>query len=127
VNTPFNAAQGLIIVAAQLWGPAGDRIVRLALDTDATATVVRTAILVSIGYDPAVAPDRVQMTTGSGIEYTPRLTVSQFEALEQQRAAFPVVAHTLPPSASIDGLLGLDFLRGQRLTIDFRRGQISLR
>jgi predicted aspartyl protease len=127
VNTPFNAAQGLIIVAAPLWGPAGDRIVRLALDTGATATVVRTAILVSIGYDPAVAPDRVQMTTGSGIEYTPRLTVSQFEALEQQRAAFPVVAHTLPPSASIDGLLGLDFLRGQRLTIDFRRGQISLR
>jgi predicted aspartyl protease len=127
VNTPFNAAQGLIIVAAQLWGPAGDRIVRLALDTDATATVVRTAILVSIGYDPAVAPDRVHITTGSGLEYAPRLTVSQFEALEQQRAAIPVVAHTLPPSASIDGLLGLDFLRGQRLTIDFRRGQISLR
>jgi hypothetical protein len=38
-----------------------------------------------------------------------------------------MVCHTLPPSASIDGLLGLDFLRDRRLTIDFRTGQITLR
>src|SRR6266849_1165294 len=127
MSTPFYAADGLIIVPAQVWGPAGDRVVQLALDTGATVTIVRTAILVSIGYDPALAPDRVLMTTGSGIEYASRLTVSRFEALGRIRNGFSVIAHTLPPSAGIDGLLGLDFLRGQRLTIDFRRGQISLR
>jgi hypothetical protein len=32
----------------------------------------------------------------------------------------------LPPGAGVDGLLGLDFLRGQSLTIDFRSGEITL-
>ena len=47
-------------------------------------------------------------------------------ALGQERTNFPLLGHTLPPSASIDGLLGLDFLRGQVLNIDFRQGTISL-
>ena len=36
--------------------------------------------------------------------------------------------YTLPRSngAAAHGLLGLDFLRGQRLIVDFRAGQISL-
>ena len=42
------------------------------------------------------------------------------------RQGLVVVCHTLPPSAGVDGLLGLDFLRNSRLTIDFRSGQIVL-
>ena len=41
--------------------------------------------------------------------------------------SFFLICHTLPASVSVDGLLGLDFLRGQRLTIDFRAGRIALR
>jgi hypothetical protein len=44
----------------------------------------------------------------------------------QERRHFPVLAHTLPPSASVDGLLDLDYVRGQMLNIDFRQGTISL-
>jgi hypothetical protein len=40
---------------------------------------------------------------------------------------FEVVAYTLPPTASVDGLLGPDFFRGCELTIDFRSGQIALK
>jgi predicted aspartyl protease len=127
MSTAFDAQQGLIIVRALLWGPRGQRSVRLALDTGATSTLVNAAILVTLGYDPAVSPHRVQMTTGSGVEYVPRLTIDRIQVLERERASFTVVAHTLPPSATVDGLLGLDFLRGQRLTIDFRRGNIALR
>jgi predicted aspartyl protease len=127
MSIAFNSQQGLIIVRALLWGPKGQRSVRLALDTGATSTVVNTAILVTLGYDPAVSPDRVQMTTGSGVEYVPRLPIDRVNALGQERTNFALVAHTLPPSASVDGLLGLDFLRGQELTIDFRNGQLTLR
>ena len=28
--------------------------------------------------------------------------------------------------AAVDGLLGLDFFRGQSLTVDFRTGQVTL-
>jgi hypothetical protein len=37
-----------------------------------------------------------------------------------------VVGHTLPSGIPVDGLLGLDFLAGKRLTIDFRAQTIEL-
>lgn len=95
-------------------------MLQLALDTGATMTMVNTLRLASLGYDPAAAAERVSVTMASGIEYAPRLTISRLEALRLHRLSFPVIAHPLPPSASVDGLLGLDFFRGTRLTIDFR-------
>jgi len=79
-----------------------------------------------VGYDPALAPDRVQITTGSGIEFAPRVALDKIVVLEKEHTGFPVLGHTLPPSAGVDGLLGLDFLRGQNLVIDFRNGRVIL-
>ena len=126
MSLPFDPQQGLIIVRTELWGPTGSALLRLALDTGATATVVNIAMLVAVGYDTALAPTRVQVTTGSGVEYAPRVTLSRILALGQERVDFPVLGHTLPPSAGVDGLLGLDFLRGQSLTVDFRTGHVTL-
>jgi predicted aspartyl protease len=126
VRHSFDRLIGLIIVRAELFGPSGSIVVRLALDTGATGTTVNAGLLNAIGYDPALVPDRIQLTTGSGVEYAPRLSVDKIEALGQERLNFPVVAHTLPPTASVDGLLGLDFFRGQTLDLDFRTGIIML-
>ena len=126
MSFPFNPNQGLIIIRAEFFGPSGSVILRLALDTGATGTLVNVGMLVAIGYDPALTANRVQVTTGSGVEYTPLITVDKIIALGQERINFPVLCHTLPPSASVDGLLGLDFWRGQHLTIDFRSGQLKL-
>ena len=79
-----------------------------------------------MGYDPSLAVARVQVTTGSGVEYVPRIEASRIKVLGQERVAFPVLSHTLPPSAGIDGLLGLDFLRGQTLRMDLAKGRLSL-
>lgn len=99
----FNAGTGLIIVPTKLWGPRGDTIVQLALDTGATGSVVNSDVVVLLGYDPAVARARVRMITGSGVEYVSRLTVEKIEALGQLRQSFPILCHTLPPSATVDG------------------------
>ena len=122
----FEPSQGLIIVRAQLMGPSGSAIVRLALDTGATSTLINTGMLVAVGYDPALSPDRVQVTTGSGVEFVPRIKLDKITALGQERSDFAVLCHTLPTSASVDGLLGLDFLRRRKLTIDFNRGELML-
>ncbi len=122
----FDAQRGLVIVRAELEGPSGSDILRLALDTGATGTMVNVGMLVAVGYDPSLVPERIQVTTGSGVEYVPRIVLSKITALGHERTDSPVLCHTLPPSASVDGLLGLDFLRGQRLTIDFLHGQILL-
>lgn len=126
MNYPFNAQRGLIVIQAEIQGPSGSIILRLALDTGATGTMINVGPLTTIGYDPSLVPDRVQVTTGSGVEYAPRLSIIRIKAMGQERQNFPVLAHTLPPSASIDGLLGLDFLRGQTLRLDFQRGVIVL-
>jgi len=126
VTFPFDARRGLVVVHAELFGPSGSTVLRLALDTGATSTLINVGPLVTIGYDPSLAPVHVQVTTGSGVEYVPRVVITCLKALGQQRTNFPVLSHTLPPSASIDGLLGLDFLRGQRLVIDFRQADISV-
>ena len=122
----FDPDQGLIIVRAELEGPTGSAVLRLAFDTGATSTLINAGMLVSIGYDPSLVPDRIEVTTGSGVEYLPRVTMSRVTALGQERTRFPVLCHTLPPSAGIDGLLGLDFIRGKSVTLDFRAGQINL-
>jgi hypothetical protein len=83
-------------------------------------------MLVSLGYDPALAPNRVQITTGSGMEFVPSLVVKRLIALGHEQKDFSVLGHTLPPSAGVDGLLGLDFLRGNTLTVDFNDGVITL-
>ena len=122
----FNPKEGLIVISTRLSGPAGDAVVRLALDTGATGSVVNWDIAVLLGYDPAIALERVQMTTGSGVAFAPRVIVEKIEALGQERRNFPVLCHTLPPSATVDGVLGLDFFRGQRLIVDLRVGLVSL-
>jgi hypothetical protein len=81
VSFPFNAQQGVIIIPADVFGI----IVRLALDTGATASMMHVAPLVTIGYDPSLAPDRVQVTTGSGVEYVPRISIDRIKTLGQER------------------------------------------
>jgi hypothetical protein len=81
-------------------------------------------MLVALGYDPALSADRVQVTTRSGVEYAPQVELQRLTALE--RYGLRVLGHTLPPTSGVDGLLGLDFFRGLRLSIDFRAGQLRL-
>jgi hypothetical protein len=88
--------------------------------------LIRTGSLAQAGYDPSQAQTRVGVTTVSGVLWLPQLPVIRFKALGQERRNFSVLAHTLPPTAFFDGLLGLDFFRGQMLTSDFRQGQILL-
>ena len=124
--TSFDARSGLIVIPAKVYGQEQDVVIRLALDTGATSSVVSTSIVVFLGYDPVSVPDRVEITTGSGVEYCASITLRRIEALDRALDEFSILCHTLPPSAGVDGLLGLDFFRGCYLGIDFRMGEIIL-
>jgi hypothetical protein len=126
MNLSFDSKEGLVIVPTRLWGTARDTVVRLALDTGATGSLLNWDVLVLLGYDPAIEAERLQITTGSGVEFVPRIPLARIEALALTRRDFPILCHTLPPSASVDGLLGLDFFRQHRLTVDFREGVVTL-
>jgi len=123
---PFDPDEGLIVVPTKIWGPKGDSILRLALDTGATRSLVNWDVTVLLGYDPAIVSERIQMTTGSGVEYVPSISVEKIESLGHKRMNFPILCHTLPPSATVDGILGLDFFRGYRLIIDLKTGLLII-
>jgi hypothetical protein len=79
VSFPFNSQRGLVVVQAEVFGPSASIVLRLALDTGATATMINVAPLVSVGYDPSLVSHRVQVTTGSGVEFVPKIDIVKIE------------------------------------------------
>ena len=129
MSFPFDSKSGAIYVQGEVTGPARTASVRLILDTGATMSLINSRVLIGLGFDPKTSAGRIgeaDVVTGSRIERASKLMLTRLTVLGQHRFGFPVVAHDLPPSAAIDGLLGLDFFRDQALTIDFRTGRITL-
>lgn len=106
-------------------GRNGVGVIRLALDTGATLTVRSVALLLALGYDPAVSATRRQVTTGSGVGYVPEVVVCRLGALGEAARSIAGFSHA-PPSSSVDGLLGLDFIRGYKLSIKLKLAWIAL-
>ena len=125
-NHVFNPGSGPILVDVEATGPARSASFKLVLDTGATTSLIKRSALIYLGIDPDQSTRRIPMTTGSTVEIVPVVVLTRFSALGQHRFGFPVIAYTLPKNAAVDGLLGLDFLRGLLLSIDFRAGLINL-
>ena len=126
MSIDFNPVRGLVIIAAQAYGPDGDTLARLALDTGALGTLFSLAILITIGYDPSQATEHVSIVTASSTERVPRIVARQLTALGRTQADVRIQCHALPAATKVDGVLGLDFIRGQRLVVDFRAGRVTL-
>lgn len=88
--------------------------------------MVNWDLIVLLGYDPAATPNRIQMTTGSGVEFVPVVSIQKIQAMNIIQNNFPILCHTLPPSATVDGVLGLDFFRGKKVSIDLSRGKVEI-
>ena len=96
------------------------------MDTGATQSMISREIATFMGYELDVDGRKVQLITASGEETAAVVTVLRVEALDYQRQNMPILCHNLPNGTPFDGLLGLDFFRDRRLTIDFREGLITL-
>ena len=69
MSLSFDPRRGLIVVRAELFGPSGSAVLQLALETGATSTLINVAMLVAIGYDPALAGAgfRLPLEAGSSL------------------------------------------------------------
>ena len=126
MRIPFDPTRRTILVDAELTGPKRTITLKLLLDTGASDTFVEESYLVAAGYSLSGAVNQFQVVTGSGIISVTEVVVSCFASLGQTRADFPILAHSFHPGAGYEGVLGLDFLRGNILTIDFVNGEIAL-
>jgi hypothetical protein len=122
----FSLTAPSIRLAGIVKGPAKEIPLRLLLDTGAVRTILTWETAVGCGYDPAVASKRIPIVTASGYETCPEIILSQITFLQRRLHNIPVLCHPLPAELRVDGIVGLDFFRGTKLTIDFRTGEVSL-
>lgn len=117
----LDARQSVIICHAEIIGPRASLSLRMALDTGATYTMIPVEAAVVIGKEPLRSRRRIEIATGSGVEYVPLVKIPLFKAFGVEVHNMEVVCHTLPPASPVEGLLGLDFLRLAGMVIDFTR------
>lgn len=127
----FDAKYGLVYVETKVQGTSKRGKTKyagllLALDTGATSTMISARKLDEIGYDLDKPEDEIYITTGSGLIFVPKIKIEKLTSLGEEVSDFIVIAHDFPPTSSVDGVLGLDFLRENILTIDFKQGFIEL-
>ena len=115
----------IIAVYAEIRGAIIARL-KMVLDTGATYTLIPWDIADVLGYDPAYSKQKVDITTASGTEKAPLITVSRLSVLGKEAKDVPCIVHDLPETSGVDGLLGLSFLKRFKLSIDFRTGILML-
>ena len=126
MTTRFNPDRGYILVLVTILGPVREATVRMALDTGASRTSLDRQIASELGFEVTRSTETARIATGSMYETVPVILAGRVEALGNHRVNLPILCKSLPPGLTIDGLLGLDFFRNQKLTIDFREGMIAL-
>ena len=81
------------------------------------------------GYELKNSIDEVEVETANGIIVNEIYEVHKIESLGIEKMNFKVqvydfLAHGI--TSEYDGVIGLDFLRGSSLTLDFRHNKIKI-
>lgn len=122
----FEPRRRLIPLTTELTGPRAAISARLLLDTGSVFTLVDPDLLERAGYDSAAARSTVSIAGVNGTTKTALYVVSSLRTLNVERRNLAVLAHELPGSLPFEGLLGVNFLLGRRLIVDFGAGTVQL-
>jgi clan AA aspartic protease (TIGR02281 family) len=122
----FDRGEGPIDLWVEVKGPVAESRARFLLDTGTTQTVVDAELAEWIGLELHEPDPETAIMTAGGIAAGFDARLDSLHALGRERLDFDVVVLDMSTVVGIDGLLGLDFLRGAKLTIDFVAGEITL-
>jgi len=119
--------QGVILVAGRLFGP-GEKMknVILLLDTGASMTTIRAAVLAQVEIDLSQPRERRRVETMGGPVTEGIVDVPRLRVFGQERERLEVVFTARPFPYRVDGVLGVNFLLPYRLCVDFPNGWIEL-
>jgi len=116
----------LILRRVRVDGPDALREIGMILDTGAMYTAISWDIVKDIGYDPAVALDRVPIITANGVIEVPKIKVIEIGFKELYVEDVEVICHDIPEIAEIEGLLGLSFLKYFKICLDFKTNILEI-
>ncbi|MDI6859621.1 MAG: retropepsin-like aspartic protease [Methanocellales archaeon] len=117
----------ILTLDVKLMGKTGFCFINAALDSGSTYTIIPWKVAEKLGYDPASAKQRIPITTASGTEIIPLITIDAIEFLGQKKENVKVGCHDLPPQAAVSALLGLNLLRGFCVEIDLKKGSLEIK
>ncbi len=120
----FNPKKSIITCHVELASRRMELSLKLALDTGATYTMIPIEAAFAIGCNLLKPHRKIEITTGSGIEYVSTVLVPKFKAFGIEIKNMEVVCHNLPTPTPVEGLLGLNFLTKAKLVIDFSKNFI---
>lgn len=124
----FNPSQRLIRLPIKVEDVNGStyRDLIVALDTGSSNTSIPTKIASDLGYDLSNPKQVILLITGSNIVPAKIITARKLTAIGESVENIDVVCHDLPFGSTIDGVLGLDFLKHFDMNISFSTGTIEL-
>ena len=125
VRYRFDPDAPVITLYARLSNSRTRRILT-ALDTGSTYVLIPWDIAEALGYKPAYSKRKVDITTASGTEKAPLISVKRVSVLGKELRDIKCVVHDLPETSRVDGLLGLSFLKNFKLYLDFQAGILEL-
>lgn len=100
-------------------------ITHLVLDTGSSFVMIPWKLAIAI--DLKITQEHtVRLTSASTLETIPKVIIPEMAVLGKVVKNVEAIVKDLPPEAPADGLLGLSFLRHFKLTIDFKKGFLSL-
>ena len=114
----------LIVLNARIKSRLATVAALLVFDTGASSVVLpwRLALAIGLKID---TDNPVRTTTATTVETVPRVIIPEVSVFGKTVENVEAIVKDLPPEAP-DGLLGLSFLKHFKLTIDFKKGLLSL-
>jgi predicted aspartyl protease len=94
---PLDINSGSIPVWVNMQGPLGTKVLRMAVDTGASLTIIPVETALAIGCDPMMSRHRIEFITPSGMEYAPLITIPVVKAFGFKLKNIEVFCHNLPP------------------------------
>lgn len=122
----FDPDAPIIVVEPELEGLNITERIKMTLDTGATYTMIPWKIARVLGLGPEISERRVDITTASGVESVPLVSLNSMMLFDKRVRKIDVVIHDLPPRSYVDGLVGLNFLKNFRVCLDFREGILEI-
>ena len=100
-----------------------------ALDTGASHTVIDLTPLLMVGIGMGDSLRNVEFETANGTVVAEVFILPSFSALGKTKTDFEVCAYDFLANGIVsefDGMLGLDFMKGNDLLVSFKRMEVSL-
>ncbi len=101
-------------------------VVNLCFDTGASTVIIRNKVLESIGFDLTAVREKATFGDASTSHIVPVITLKSLTLGGERIEDIQALAYTIPEEHGIDGVIGLNFLRHSKITLDFEQGILLL-